>query len=458
MEFNFDDLDKLGLEFDNQHKTEREKREEKKRRIEEENRERAEREAAQKAEEEAKEAVRVAEAKTEGDERAGATEGNKIDGQSGNADSKGEENETSNPDEDENNEEENTEDEDEGDGEPDAENGHFAEFYFGTPKPNGEYSNKQMSQRNKRALDALLDTPIPNTIGTDPISTKKQCNGKIPLILFVYGIERIIFFWIGANSCSDSGANKKTGIDKMSYLPDSITNQKGWEMAEVDEGVIGGEVEWDLKGMENADSIMSRNRMSSEELDRIVKSIATRTWGKQKVDPEDISEVLNKLEAGQRSKESDTKGEVMPELTSEEQDLRKYVIKPGQCPITYDDVIMDSVTKTTVKQFVALSKLKVNKNSSPLFSYFKSPTLSAAELNGRYVGETEKAISAMFSLARKLHPCILFPDEVDSLFYRRASNNKSWERSALAQYLQEMDGIAAENGSNKAPLVVVATN
>ncbi|KAF3084368.1 hypothetical protein TWF706_000766 [Orbilia oligospora] len=166
----------------------------------------------------------------------------------------------------------------------------------------------------------------------------------------------------------------------MSYLPDSITNQKGWEMAEVDEGVIGGEVEWDLKGMENADSIMSRNRMSSEELDRIVKSIATRTWGKQKVDPEDISEVLNKLEAGQRSKESDTKGEVMPELTSEEQDLRKYVIKPGQCPITYDDVIMDSVTKTTVKQFVALSKLKVNKNSSPLFSYFKSPSIFSVRL------------------------------------------------------------------------------
>ncbi|KAF3264908.1 hypothetical protein TWF217_003065 [Orbilia oligospora] len=298
----FDDLDKFGLEFYNQHKTEREKRTEKKRRIEEENRERAEREAAQKAEEEAKEAVRVAEAKTEGDERAEATEGNKIDGQSSNADSKGEENETSNPDEDENNEEENTEDEDEGDGKPDAENGHFAEFYFGTPKPNGEYGNKQMSQRNKRALDALLDTPVPNAIGTDPI---------------------------------------------------------------------------------------------------------------------------------------------------------------GQCPITYDDVIMDPVTKATVKQFVALSKLKVNKNSSPLFSYFKSPgillfgppgtgkthlcraiandsghtfiALSAAELNGRYVGETEKVISAMFNLARKLHPCILFLDE-------------------------EMDGIAAENGSNKAPLVVVATN
>ncbi|RVD82392.1 uncharacterized protein DFL_006818 [Arthrobotrys flagrans] len=84
--------------------------------------------------------------------------------------------------------------------------------------------------------------------------------------------------------------------------------------------------------------------------------------------------------------------------------------------------------------------------------------LSAAELNGCYVGETEKAISAMFSLARKLHPCILFLDEVDSLFYRRASNDKSWERNALARYLQEMDGIAAENSGNKTPLVIVATN
>ncbi|KAF3274456.1 hypothetical protein TWF970_007969 [Orbilia oligospora] len=474
MEFNIDDLDKLGLEFYNQHKTEREKREEKKKRIEEGNRERAEKEAAQKAEEEAKEAVRVAEAKTEGDERAEATEGNKIDGQSGNADSKGEENETSNPDKDENNEEENTEDEDDGDGEPDAERGHFAEFYFGTPSRNGEYGNEQMSQRNKRALDALLDTPaILNTIGTDPISTKKQCNGKIPLILFVYGIERMLDMTRGSlNRETNIRALKKALQSRCSYL--------------VDEGVIGGEVEWDLKGMENADSIMSRNHMSSEELDRIVKLITARTWGKQKVDFEDISEVLNKIEAARRSRESDTKDEVMPELTSEEQDLRRYVIKPGQCPITYDDVIMDPVTKATVKQFVALSKLKVSKKSSFLFSYFKSPgillfgppgtgkthlcraiandsghtfiALSAAELNGRYVGETEKAISAMFSLARKLHPCILFLDEVDSLFYRRASNDKSWERRALAQYLQEMDGIAAENDSSKAPLVIVATN
>ncbi|KAF3313833.1 hypothetical protein TWF173_005662 [Orbilia oligospora] len=540
MEFNIDDLDKLGLEFYNQHKAEREKREEKKKRTEEGNRERAEKEAAQKAEEEAKEAVRVVEAKTGGDERAEATEGNKIDGQSGNADSKGEENETSNPDKDENNEEENTEDEDDGDGEPDAEKGHFAEFYFGTPSPSGEHGNEQMSQRNKRALDALLDTPaILNTIGTDPISTKKQCNGKIPLILFVYGIERMldmtrgwrflsrlrdairerrkagvpifsIFFWTGANSRSCySRAHKGTGIYKMNYLPNSITNQKVWKLVEgslnretniralkkalqgrcsylVDEGVIGGEVEWDLKGMENADSIMSRNHMSSEELDRIVKLITTRTWGKQKVDFEDISEVLNKMEAARRSRESDTKDEVMPVLTREEEALRRYVIKPGQCPITYDDVIMDPVTKATVKQFVALSKLKVSNKSSFLFSYFKSPgillfgppgtgkthlcraiandsghtfiALSAAELNGRYVGETEKAISAMFSLARKLHPCILFLDEVDSLFYRRASNDKSWERKALAQYLQEMDGIAAENDSSKAPLVIVATN
>ncbi|KAF3208625.1 hypothetical protein TWF679_007685 [Orbilia oligospora] len=550
MEFNLDDLDKLGLEFYSQYKIERGRREEEKKRIEEENRERAEREAAQKAEEEAKEAVRVAEAKTEGDERAEAAhdQGNKIDGESGNADSKGEKNETSNPDEGEdeaeNNENENTEDEWEGEGEPDAENCHFAEFYFGTPKPKGGNETKQMSLRNKKALNALFDTPIPNTTKTDPISTKKQCNGKTPLILFIYGIEEIfdltkgwrylsrlrnairerrkagvpifsIFFWIGANSCSDSRAKKKTGIDTISYLSDSITNQKEWKMKEgslnreiniralketlqsrysylVDESAIGQKVEWDLKGMENPDSIMSRNSMSSKELNRIVKSIATRTWGKQKVEPEDISEVLNKLEAERLAKESptasdeETKEKVMSNLTSEEKGLRKYVIKPGQCPITYDDVIMDPITKATVKQFVALSKLKVNNNRSSVFSYFKSPgillfgppgtgkthlcraiandsghtfiALSAAELNGSYVGETEKAISAMFSLARKLHPCILFLDEVDSLFYRRGSKDKSWERSALAQYLQEMDGIAAENDSNKAPLVVVATN
>lgn len=33
-----------------------------------------------------------------------------------------------------------------------------------------------------------------------------------------------------------------------------------------------------------------------------------------------------------------------------------------------------------------------------------------------WVGEGEKLVKAVFSLARKLSPCVVFIDEVDSLF------------------------------------------
>lgn len=49
----------------------------------------------------------------------------------------------------------------------------------------------------------------------------------------------------------------------------------------------------------------------------------------------------------------------------------------------------------------------------------------------------------------------MFFDEVDALFYRRASDDKSWQRSVLAQFLTEMDGL---NKNDKVPFVVVATN
>lgn len=78
-----------------------------------------------------------------------------------------------------------------------------------------------------------------------------------------------------------------------------------------------------------------------------------------------------------------------------------------------------------------------------------------AKLQSKWVGESEKLIEAAFTLASKLHPCILFIDEVDALFYRRSSSDHRWERSALAQFLQGMDGLAQKN---QAPVMIVATN
>jgi len=81
--------------------------------------------------------------------------------------------------------------------------------------------------------------------------------------------------------------------------------------------------------------------------------------------------------------------------------------------------------------------------------------VDAGTMISKWYGDSEKYIKAAFSLATKLYPCILFIDEVDSLFFRRSSDDKSFVRTTLTQFLQEMDGLST---SKRAPFVVGATN
>ena len=82
-------------------------------------------------------------------------------------------------------------------------------------------------------------------------------------------------------------------------------------------------------------------------------------------------------------------------------------------------------------------------------------SIDAADVLGKWVGETEKHIRAAFTLAVKVYPCILFIDEVEALFGHRTSDQHSWERGMVTQFLKEMDGLCSHV---KSPFVIVATN
>ena len=47
----------------------------------------------------------------------------------------------------------------------------------------------------------------------------------------------------------------------------------------------------------------------------------------------------------------------------------------------------------------------------------------------KYVGETSQLTKAVFSLAAKLQPCVLFCDEMDSLFRTRTSDDAAVDRN-----------------------------
>ncbi|EMC95233.1 hypothetical protein BAUCODRAFT_73052 [Baudoinia panamericana UAMH 10762] len=68
--------------------------------------------------------------------------------------------------------------------------------------------------------------------------------------------------------------------------------------------------------------------------------------------------------------------------------------------------------------------------------------ISGAQIYEKYVGEGEKMVRAVFSLAKKLSPCIVFIDEADAIFGSRSSaGNRNTHREIINQFLREWDGM-----------------
>ena len=71
-----------------------------------------------------------------------------------------------------------------------------------------------------------------------------------------------------------------------------------------------------------------------------------------------------------------------------------------------------------------------------------------------YVGEGEKNVKAIFSLAKKLTPCIVFIDEADAILGSRGgSSNRTSHRELINQFLREWDGM-----NDMSAFIMVATN
>lgn len=78
----------------------------------------------------------------------------------------------------------------------------------------------------------------------------------------------------------------------------------------------------------------------------------------------------------------------------------------------------------------------------------------------QYVGEAEKLVRAVFSLARRLSPCVVFIDEIDALFGARSSREIGGgdhvHRGVITEFMQEMDGLKSRKEDNI--IVIGATN
>ncbi|KAK8039376.1 spastin [Apiospora rasikravindrae] len=79
--------------------------------------------------------------------------------------------------------------------------------------------------------------------------------------------------------------------------------------------------------------------------------------------------------------------------------------------------------------------------------------VSAASINNMFVGESEKNVRALFSLAKKKEPMVIFIDEADALLGSRGPRNGGNQREVMNQFLREWDGMDTMKA-----FIMVATN
>jgi SpoVK/Ycf46/Vps4 family AAA+-type ATPase len=80
--------------------------------------------------------------------------------------------------------------------------------------------------------------------------------------------------------------------------------------------------------------------------------------------------------------------------------------------------------------------------------------VSAASINDMWLGQSEKNVRALFSLARKMAPMVIFLDEADALLgARHNAPGRTAHRETITQFLREWDGL-----SDMRAFIMVATN
>ncbi|KAM9385480.1 vacuolar protein sorting-associated protein 4B-like [Pholidichthys leucotaenia] len=88
-------------------------------------------------------------------------------------------------------------------------------------------------------------------------------------------------------------------------------------------------------------------------------------------------------------------------------------------------------------------------NNSTFFS------ISSSDLVSKWLGESEKLVKNLFSLAREHRPSIIFIDEIDSLCGSRSENESEAARRIKTEFLVQMQGVGTNNDGI---LVLGATN
>ena len=82
-------------------------------------------------------------------------------------------------------------------------------------------------------------------------------------------------------------------------------------------------------------------------------------------------------------------------------------------------------------------------------------SVSAANIVSKWMGESERLIKALFELARKNKPAVIFIDEIDSVLSARSEGENDATRRLKTEFLIQMQGVGKDD---RGILVLGATN
>ncbi|KXS22098.1 AAA-domain-containing protein [Gonapodya prolifera JEL478] len=167
----------------------------------------------------------------------------------------------------------------------------------------------------------------------------------------------------------------------------------------------------------------------------------------------------------------------------EERILRECLVQPSKLNISFTSVGGMERTKQTVTELIQLPLIRPQLFSTGILRQTTSGILlfgppgtgktmlakavateaganflniQMSTVQSMWVGENEKNVKAVFTLARKLRPCVIFVDEIDALLRsRHRSMSPHWAVNTINEFMQEWDGIQSENTG---VVVVGATN
>ncbi|KAJ3061473.1 hypothetical protein HDU98_002634, partial [Podochytrium sp. JEL0797] len=172
-------------------------------------------------------------------------------------------------------------------------------------------------------------------------------------------------------------------------------------------------------------------------------------------------------------------------LNSYETKMLSTVVTPASISVSFADLVLPPPTKLMLQTIVSLPLLRPDLFESGILAkhsiagvlLFGPPgtgktllakaaakssganfmAVSLSDIFDKYVGEGEKNVRAVFTLARKLSPCVVFLDEVDALFGARRGGDgvTSSKREIINEFMSEWDGL---NSRNRGVIVLGATN